>query len=184
MTETDTLGQPVVKVAIADILAMAQKARQRQPEQRDSEPGWIGFLRGACWFTFAAAGSLAIGASCLRWSDTYRTESVTLSWLWVLMVLAFFGALAVTITPKLTRILALLSELVTGQGEIVAQVQALRLAVGRQPSGTQSDEDTWADDDAFVDALSEREDGPRVNGHKVTRMVRPRSYDRDWPKRT
>lgn len=39
-----------------------------------------------------------------------------------------------------------------------------------------------ARDDAFVDALSEQEDGPKTSGRKVTRLVRP--HNRDWPKRT
>ena len=42
-----------------------------------------------------------------------------------------------------------------------------------------------SEDDALVDALSEQEDGQKTNGHnKVTRLVRPRSYDPDRPKRT
>lgn len=42
-----------------------------------------------------------------------------------------------------------------------------------------------AGDEAFVDALSEQADGPKTNGHKAVRLLRPRTYDDgDRPRRS
>lgn len=192
MTTDSRELKPIVERVATEIMERRAKAERTNASE---DPFALLLCRNFCWTGAALSFVFAFGLSCLRWADAVIPAVGVIHWFVAGMGASFLGAVTLQVTINQRRTAAgqrritermdaaavkLREEIHDARpadaielARIVAHLQAIEALIRNLV-----DRLITAGDEAFVDALSDEEDGQKVNGHKVTRLIRPRG-DRD-----